>query len=115
MKWLKPDPKLAEDFLGFLPKDTDVITKKMFGYPCAFVNGNMFCGMHNNRIVVRLPEEERKILFKKGFECFEPMKGRIMKEYVVIPDKLLEKKAEVTKLFVKSVQYVKTLPIKKKK
>ena len=58
----------------------------MFGYATAFVNGNMFAGTFQEAIVVRLAEDDRAALLKlKGAAPFEPMKGRPMKEYVVVP------------------------------
>ena len=57
----------------------------MFGYPCAFVNGNMFTGLHQDNMIVRLPEERREALKETGgASSFEPMKGRVMREYVAL-------------------------------
>ena len=33
--------------------------RKMFGYPAAFVNGNMFAGLHESGLVLRLPDADR--------------------------------------------------------
>ena len=34
--------------------------RKMFGYPCAFVNGNMFAGLFQTGLFLRLSEPERE-------------------------------------------------------
>ncbi|MGZ3534323.1 MAG: TfoX/Sxy family protein [Thermodesulfobacteriota bacterium] len=33
--------------------------RKMFGYSCVFAKGNMFAGLHEAGMVLRLPEEQR--------------------------------------------------------
>jgi len=63
----------------------------MFGNISALVNGNMFAGFFGNDLFVRLSEESRReLLDKKGASLLEPMKGKPMKEYVVIPKSLAE-------------------------
>ncbi len=49
----------------------------MFGCPCAFVNGNMFAGLHEDRLIVRLPEEA------PARPCV--IMGRTMKQYALFP------------------------------
>ena len=82
-KWEKSTPALMETFAKALPDDLSVEPRKMFGYPCAFVNGNMFCGLHQQNIIVRLGAEEvlRRIATGDG-EAFSPMAGRTMKDYL---------------------------------
>jgi TfoX/Sxy family transcriptional regulator of competence genes len=57
----------------------------MFGYPCAFVNGHLFCGLHQDGVIVRLSETRRNALVAKGASVFEPTPGQATKEYVVVP------------------------------
>ena len=66
-KWEKPSDELIEKFYASLPDDNGVERKKMFGLPCAFVNGNMAVGMFAQSIMVRLNEKERvEWISKKG-------------------------------------------------
>lgn len=77
-----------------MPSAPTVVRKKMFGYPVAFVNGNMFAGLHQRSLVLRLGEKERaEFLRQKGSAQFEPMPGRPMKACVTAPSALLEDKA----------------------
>ena len=86
----------------------------MFGYPCAFANGQLFIGLHQDNMVLRLPEEDRaKFLTKYKTTIFSPMPGREMKEYVVVPPKLFSKKTELEPWIEKSLEYVMTLKKKK--
>ena len=65
--------------------------RKMFGYSCVFAKGNMFAGLHEVGMVLRLSEEQRaEFLRLKDAKQFEPMPGRVMREYVVVPKVLLD-------------------------
>lgn len=85
MAWKKPSEELsivlAEALAGF-----DVQPRKMFGSPVYFVNDNMFAGVHQDGIMLRLRPEDQNRLSAEHDEAvpFEPM-GRRMKEYVVLP------------------------------
>jgi TfoX/Sxy family transcriptional regulator of competence genes len=60
--------------------------KKMFGCPCAFIDGQMFALLFTDRWVLRLPQSDRERWIKaKGAHHFEPQPGRVMKEYVTLP------------------------------
>ena len=80
--------------------------RKMFGFPAAFVNGNMFMGLHQEDMVLRLPEEARTELLKtSGARIFEPMPGRPMKEYVVVPPSLLANQKKLASWVAKALDY----------
>ncbi len=91
MAWDKSPPTLIEAFDKALPDDPRVDRRKMFGYPCAFVNGNMFTGLHQHDLIVRLDEPERAELMElAGSGPFEPFPGRAMREYVAVPRNMIE-------------------------
>jgi TfoX/Sxy family transcriptional regulator of competence genes len=116
MSWKKPPPALIDAFDDALPKDAAVEPRKMFGYPCAFVGGNMFCGLHENDLFVRLPETEReKLLAQPGAKPFEPMKGRAMREYVVVPAALHGDRAKLRRWLREGLRYAASLPPKPSK
>ena len=87
----------------------------MFGYPAAFVNGNMACGLHQDGLVLRLGDDDRAALMKEGGVPFEPMPGRVMREYVVAPQKLASRKAELKRWLERAVAHAADLPKKTKK
>jgi TfoX/Sxy family transcriptional regulator of competence genes len=90
--------------------------RKMFGYSCIFAKGNMFAGLHEAGMVLRLPDEQRaEFLRLKGAEQFEPMPGRVMREYVVVPRVLLSAPEQLRAWVEKSLSYVSSLPAKEKK
>jgi len=53
-KWRKSLTQLVDLFVAVLPDQPNVERRQMFGYPCAFVNGNMFTGLHQGSLIVRL-------------------------------------------------------------
>lgn len=113
MTWRKSPEQLVEAFSEALPDDPRVERRKMFGYPCAFVNGNMFCGLHQENLVVRLPEEARNTLVEKdGAHIFAPFPGRIMKEYVSMPDALIADTGRLRSWLMRSLEYTAALPAK---
>lgn len=82
----KPDESTRELFRAILPADPRVQMRPMFGNLAAFVNGNMFTGLLGNDFFVRPPEKECvALLAEPGARVMEPMPGRPMREYVVMP------------------------------
>jgi TfoX/Sxy family transcriptional regulator of competence genes len=86
MAWRKSSPELVRAFDSALPQSSLVERRKMFGYSAAFVHGNLFAGLHQEDVLVRLPEVERQALLSRGGRNFEPMPGRVMKNYLLLPE-----------------------------
>ena len=110
--WKKTSPELVSAFDKAVPVSANVTRRPMFGYPSAFVNGNMFAGTFQDSIVVRRAETDRAALLKlKGAAPFEPM-GHPMKEYVVVPASVVSKPKELGTWIERGHRYAKTLPAK---
>ena len=94
----------------------EVEQRKMFGYPCAFVHGQMLTGIFQDRIMLRLSEADRATFLKQpGAKPFEPMPGRPMREYVELPPDVLNSPAALKRWIKRGLAYVETLPPKAKK
>ncbi len=117
MKKWKPAPLEAVRAFEAATSDlSGVEPRKMFGYSCVFAKGNMFAGLHEAGMVLRLPDEERaEFLRLKDAEQFEPMPGRVMREYVVVPEGLLKTPGQLRKWVEKSLAYISSLPAKTNK
>ncbi len=116
MKIPRSDKKLEVFFKSVLPENASIIVRPMFGNLAAFVNGNMFTGLYGETLFVRLSEEDREDLLKvKGARLFEPMKGRLMKDYVCLPNEWLSKPEMVTPWISKAMDWSGKLPPKEKK
>jgi TfoX/Sxy family transcriptional regulator of competence genes len=108
--WIK---ELFADAISYLP---EAETRKMFGYPSAFVNGQMFCCIFGSRMMLRLSEDERaKFIKLPDAKPFEMAPGRGLKEYVDVPEAIMKKPAELRKWLKKSTGYASTLPPKTKR
>ncbi len=116
MKIPRPDEDSREFFKSILPDDPRITTRPMFGNISAFVNGNMFFGLFGNDLFVRLSEEDRQeLLKKKGASVLEPMKGKRMKEYVLIPRTWWSQPETVRSWVSKSQNWASKLPKKTKR
>jgi hypothetical protein len=87
----------------------------MFGYPAGFVNGQMFTGIFASSWFVRLPDTEREELAAAGGTPFEPMPGRAMREYLVLPPEAAADPAAAEPWVERALAYVEKLPPKKKR
>lgn len=116
MAWKKPNSKLSE-FLDERISSFDVKKKKMFGCPVYFANDNMLTGVFENDIFIRLSEQDRNKLISENDEVkpFEPVKGRVMKEYVVLPDSVYNDPEKFIELLRSSYEYVLSFPSRKTK
>lgn len=113
MTWKKSSEGLKAIFETALPADPRVARRQMFGYPSAFVNGHLFTGLHEERMVVRLDEAERnELLGVEGACIFEPVEGRPMREYVVVPSSILGDQGTLRRWTARALSYVATLPPK---
>jgi len=94
MAWKKSPPELIAAFERAKPADPNVTSRPMFGYPALFLKGNMFAGTYQDKIIVRFGDD-RTIPGARTAKAFEPMPGRAMKEYVVVPEAVVESPAKL--------------------
>jgi TfoX/Sxy family transcriptional regulator of competence genes len=65
-KWTKAPERLVADFTKAAQAVPGAAVRKMFGYPAAFLAGNMFAGIFQDSVIVRLPQETREGLAEQG-------------------------------------------------
>jgi TfoX/Sxy family transcriptional regulator of competence genes len=113
--WRKSPPDLVERFEATISTVPGATVRKMFGYPAAFAaNGHMFTGKHEDRWVIRLPAEARAELAAAGGTPFEPMPGRPMREYLVLPAAVVADPGALAPWLERSLAYTAALPAKTK-
>ncbi len=111
MPWKKPSPEL-----GALPAETvrpfPAQKRTIFGCPAYTVNDNMFAGVHQDTIFIRLSEADREQYNRtqEGAAPFEPMLGRKMREYVVLTPDILADQARIEQWLDRAYQYAASLP-----
>lgn len=111
----KPDEASKEFFYAVVPDHPAVKVRPMFGNLAAFVNGNMFMGLFGPDVFVRLPEEDRTAVAGEGGAPFEPMEGRQMREYAVLPRRWREEPDRVREWVARSLDWAEELPAKQPK
>ncbi len=116
LEWKKPPEELVS-FLADKMKTVKCDYRKMFGYPAYFINGNMFAGIHGEKLFIKLSDSDIQKIMKEHAEVtqFEVMKGRPMKGYIVLPKQFYSKQSLFNEWLDKSVNYVSSLPPKQKK
>ena len=115
-KWEKSPEALVQLLDRVLPEGPHIERRKMFGYPCAFVNGHMFAGLFAKQMFVRLPAEERlSMIADHDAKPLEPMPGRPMKDYIVVPPVLMSRETALKALVARAMTFGASLPPKIKK
>jgi TfoX/Sxy family transcriptional regulator of competence genes len=108
----KPTEETKDFFASIVPEHPAVAIRPMFGQVSAFVNGNMFMGIFGEDVFVRLPEDDRESLLSAGGRPFEPMSGRPMKEYVVLPGAWRDESDRVREWAARALDHAEELPAK---
>jgi TfoX/Sxy family transcriptional regulator of competence genes len=108
----KPSEDTKELFASLVPDHPTVTERPMFGQRSAFVNGNMFMGIFGQDLLLRLPQRDREAVIAAGGAVFEPMAGRPMREYVVLPSAWRSKPAKLREWVARSLDHVEQMPPK---
>jgi len=91
-------------------KNTD--SKKMFGGICHLLNGNMFCGVYKEFLILRLGEEKAEAALKLPFVKPFDITGRPMKGWVMVQERGFTGEKELKAWLEKARAFVKTLESK---
>lgn len=108
----KSPPELVERFDGLTSSLPDAERRQMFGYPSLFVGGNLVTGLHKGWWFVRLGEADRAELLRLGAGPFEPMPGRAMGGYLVLPPAVFRDDAAVLQWVDRAIEFGRSLPPK---
>lgn len=115
-------PEISEERLELydeLIKHLKGIERKGASMPYTSLNGHMFSFLaKDGSLALRLPAEERDTFIKKHKAALCEAHGVVLKEYVSVPDKLLNDKDKMNEYFTISSNYIQTLkpkPTTKKK
>src|SRR3982074_1335194 len=111
----KPSQQAKAAFQGLVPPDPAVKTRPMFGNLTGFVNGNMFCGVFGDDLFVRVSDDDQAKVRKQGGKAFEPMPGRAMTGYVMVPAGWQQKPDATRAWMVTALSWARALPPKGKK
>ncbi len=114
--WRKSPAELVARFAAAFPEHPAVIRKPMFGYPAAFANGNMVCGLFRDSVVVRLGKEGAASAVAGGrARQFTSMPGRAMTGYVLVPTAQASDTKALAVWLQQALDFTLTLPKKASK
>ncbi len=113
-KWTKPSQGLVDLFHDSLPRDGRMTLRKMFGFPCVSVNGNVAAGVFQDGMFVRLGPATSAALAQEGVAAFEPMAGRASKTYLMLTDEILADETRLADLLAEAVAVTGEMPVKVK-
>ena len=109
----KSPPDLVERFEAITREIPGAERRQMFGYPALFVGGYHVTGLHQATWVVRLGEADRtELLAIAGARPFEPIPGRAMGGYAVLPPQITADDDAVRGWVEKAIEYGRGLPPK---
>ena len=116
MKWIKA-PEELKKLLEDAMKDVNCEKRPMFGYPAYFINKNMFIGLFQDMVFARLSDQQLISLRARFPEIsnLEPMPGRPMRNYYMLPKELYENPRTFKNVIQGSAEYTRSLAPKTKK
>lgn len=106
------DEHLANRIRVLLMNTPGLEEKKMFGGVGFLVNGNMACGVHCERLIVRLPEADYASALEKPNVFVFDMTGRPMKGWIMISQSGLTSDDELIEWVERGVRHAQSLPRK---
>ena len=86
--------------------------KKMFGGVCHLMNGNMFCGVHNDFLILRLGEKTSQEALSSAHVRQFDITGKPMKGWVMVAEKGYQNDKDLKDWLDKAKKFAKTLPAK---
>jgi hypothetical protein len=113
----KSSPEIVERFRAAMDRNAapDLAIKPMFGYQCAWIAGNLATGLFADEWWVRVSEPDRDALLAlPGAHPFEPMPGRAMGRYVVLPPDVAADDRALDAWLARAIEFTRTVPPKKK-
>ena len=86
--------------------------KKMFGGICHLLNGNMFCGVHKEFLILRLGPDKAENAMKMPHVRPFDITGKPMKGWVMVTEEGFRTDGELKGWLEEARRFVQTLPAK---
>jgi TfoX/Sxy family transcriptional regulator of competence genes len=86
--------------------------RKMFGGVCHLINGNMFCGVHKDSLILRLGEKTAGEAMTAAHVREFDITGKPMKGWVMVAERGYKGDKELKDWLAKAKKFAKTLPAK---
>jgi len=113
MQMPKSPPALIERFDTVAADFPEATRRLTFGYPCLYVGGNMVTGLFGDSWHVRVGKEDTdELLQLPGARPFEPMPGRPMTGFTLLPETIVDDDAAIREWVGRAIAHVSTMPVK---
>jgi len=86
--------------------------KKMFGGVCHLINGNMFCGVHKDSLILRLGEKTSLEAMATNHVREFDITGKPMRGWIMVAEKGYKNDKDLRAWLDKAKTFAKTLPAK---
>ena len=114
MKWNPAPPEAVSAFAAATKDIEGLERRKMFGYDAVFAHNRMVAGLHEVGMVLRLPDEDRERFVAEHQSKPFVVMGRVMREYVVVPESLYADTKALSRWVRDGLDYAASLPPKSK-
>jgi TfoX-like protein len=113
MQMPKSPPALIERFDTVASDFPEATRRLTFGFPCLYVGGNMVTGLYGESWHVRVDKDDTDELLRlPGARPFEPMPGRPMTGFTLLPVAIVDDDAAVREWVGRAIAHVSTMPVK---
>ena len=113
MQMPKSPPALIERFDAVAADFPEATRRLTFGYPCLYVGGNMVTGLFGDSWHVRVGKGDTDELLRlPGARPFEPMPGRPMTGFTLLPETIVDDDAAIREWVGRAIAHVSTMPVK---
>ena len=114
LAWDKASPEVAAALDEAL-EGSGASRRMMFGCPSYSLQGNLFAGVFGDGVFVRLSDADRAAAVSAGGRPFEPLEGRKLRMYVVLPRAAVADREALSAWLRRSMDFVNGLPRRPRK
>ncbi|MDP6358082.1 MAG: TfoX/Sxy family protein [Planctomycetota bacterium] len=104
--------RLAESIRSVLHQKKGITERKMFGGIAFMLNGNMFCGIVDDKLMLRLGNAGVEEALEQPHTRPMDFTGRVMKSMLYVDPEVIVSDADVESWVVKAVDFAATFPPK---
>ena len=113
MQMPKSPPALIERFDTVASDFPEATRRLTFGFPCLYVGGNMVTGLYGESWHVRVDKDDTDELLRlPGARPFEPMPGRPMTGFTLLPETIVDDDAAIREWVGRAIAHVSTMRVK---
>jgi TfoX/Sxy family transcriptional regulator of competence genes len=106
------DEKIDKRIRSIVSHWPNTDSRKMFGGVCHMLNGNMFCGVYKDYLILRLGKEKAQIALKSAHVKPFDITGKPMTGWVMVGGKGFEREAELEVWLREARAFAESLPTK---